>query len=173
MNWEAIGAIGEIVGATAVVVTLVYLAIQIKSSTKVARSATRQAIADSAMAIGSDLIADKELANLFVKDLRGDELGEADRLRLYARSYVGMRHWENIHYQYLSGMLAEDEWQGFRKNLKATFEWASLQTYWDNESQYYSIAFQAEVATIRQEVAQTSSELSYAYLVKTPKAEVE
>jgi hypothetical protein len=30
MNWEAIGAIGEIVGAVAVVMTLGYLAMQIR-----------------------------------------------------------------------------------------------------------------------------------------------
>ena len=30
MNWEALGAIGEIVGAVAVVVTLGYLAVQIR-----------------------------------------------------------------------------------------------------------------------------------------------
>jgi hypothetical protein len=30
MNWEALGAIGEIVGAIAVVVTIGYLAVQIR-----------------------------------------------------------------------------------------------------------------------------------------------
>ena len=30
MNWEAIGAVGEIVGATAVVVTLIYVAVQVR-----------------------------------------------------------------------------------------------------------------------------------------------
>ena len=33
MNWHAIGAIGEIVGATAVVVTLIYLSIQMRQNT--------------------------------------------------------------------------------------------------------------------------------------------
>ena len=33
MNWEAIGAVGEIVGALAVLVTLVYLATQIRQNT--------------------------------------------------------------------------------------------------------------------------------------------
>ena len=33
MNWEAIGAIGEVVGAAAVVVTLGYLAVQIRANT--------------------------------------------------------------------------------------------------------------------------------------------
>ena len=34
MNWEAIGAIGEIVGAGAVVASLLYLAIQTRSNAK-------------------------------------------------------------------------------------------------------------------------------------------
>ena len=38
MNWEAISAIGEIVGAAAVVLTLGYLAIQIRQSTKLANA---------------------------------------------------------------------------------------------------------------------------------------
>ena len=38
MNWDALGAIGELVGAAAVVLTLGYLAIQIRQSTELARS---------------------------------------------------------------------------------------------------------------------------------------
>jgi hypothetical protein len=34
MNWDAIGAIGEVVGAAAVVLTLFYLAVQIRQSTR-------------------------------------------------------------------------------------------------------------------------------------------
>ena len=37
MNWEAAGAIGEIVGAFAVLVTLVYLARQIRHGTDVSK----------------------------------------------------------------------------------------------------------------------------------------
>ena len=38
MDWDAIGAIGEVLGALAVVGSLVYLAIQIRSSTKLAKA---------------------------------------------------------------------------------------------------------------------------------------
>ena len=38
MNWEAIAAIGEVVGATAVVVSLVYLATQVLVSNRLARA---------------------------------------------------------------------------------------------------------------------------------------
>lgn len=42
MNWDAIGAIGELVGAVAVVATLGYLAIQIRLQNKEARLAANQ-----------------------------------------------------------------------------------------------------------------------------------
>jgi hypothetical protein len=34
MNWDAIGAIGEVLGAIAVVVTLIYLGVQIRQNTE-------------------------------------------------------------------------------------------------------------------------------------------
>ena len=37
MNWEAIGAIGEIVGAAAVVFSLTYLALQLRANTRTMR----------------------------------------------------------------------------------------------------------------------------------------
>ena len=41
MNWDAIGAIGETLGALAVIVTLAYLAIQVRVSRSVAADANR------------------------------------------------------------------------------------------------------------------------------------
>ena len=38
MNWDAIGAIGELAGALAVVLTLFYLARQIKTSSDVSKA---------------------------------------------------------------------------------------------------------------------------------------
>lgn len=92
MNWEAIGATGEIVGAAAVVITLACLAIQIRNSTRIARSAVRQVIANMAFTMGSDPVADKALAEALIKDLQGHDVDEADRVRLLARNYMGMRH---------------------------------------------------------------------------------
>jgi len=171
MNWEAIGAIGEIIGATAVVITLAYLAVQIRNSTRIARSATRQAIAEMAMAMGTDLVADKELSAALLKDFKGEDVDEADWVRLLARNYIAMRHYENIHYQFLTGMIEKDEWQGFRRNLKAMLEWRSTKEYWMNEGHYYSDAFRAEVQTIQAEMTESDSTDSYAYVLSRGGAE--
>ncbi len=47
MNWEAIGAIGEIVGAAAVVATLGYLALQIRYSSNATKAQSVQAVQQS------------------------------------------------------------------------------------------------------------------------------
>lgn len=44
MNWEALGAIGEILGAAAVVVTLAYLAVQMRQNTRQLRIESHRAL---------------------------------------------------------------------------------------------------------------------------------
>jgi len=46
MNWEAIGAIGEVLGAVAVFISLSYLALQIKSNTASMEVTSRQSVAN-------------------------------------------------------------------------------------------------------------------------------
>ena len=71
MNWEAISAIADIIGVIAIVVSLIYVSIQIRQNTKVARAATRQAIADSTESLGNDLLNSAEMAEIFVKHMNG------------------------------------------------------------------------------------------------------
>ncbi len=47
MNWTAVGAIGELLGGVVIVITLIYLGIQIRQNTKNLRSAAIQASHDA------------------------------------------------------------------------------------------------------------------------------
>ncbi len=47
MNWEAIGAVGEVVGGVGVILTLVYLAVQIRQNTAMMTAQTVQASIDA------------------------------------------------------------------------------------------------------------------------------
>ena len=151
MTFQDFGAIGDLVGGVAVVITLVYLAVQIKQNTKVARAATRQAISESTENLGSDLINNREIAEIFVKHLSGNELSTVENLRLQARCYRDMQHWENIHYQYNEGLVSKDQWEGFRKNLSSLLAIDAYREYWEHESFHYSDAFQAEIASLLKE----------------------
>lgn len=42
MNWEIISAVSELVGAVAVIVSLIYLALQVKQNTRIMRAAAKR-----------------------------------------------------------------------------------------------------------------------------------
>jgi hypothetical protein len=85
MDWAAIGVVSEVIAAVAVVVSLVYLATQIRQGTKIARATTRNAIAESAQALSQDVIENADMAEIFVKHLNGEELNAVAMLRMQGR----------------------------------------------------------------------------------------
>ena len=87
MNWEAIGAIGEVVGGIAVVVTLVYLAIQIRQNTHMSRaSMTKDLMLASRAAIMGNASNDS-LARIWA-EIRDDfDDPEAARRYSFYQSY--------------------------------------------------------------------------------------
>ena len=64
MNWEAIGAIGEAVGAAGVIATLGYLAVQIRQNTRTVRAATHQAWVSSMNDVNMQLPQSREFARV-------------------------------------------------------------------------------------------------------------
>ena len=103
MNWEAIGAVGEILGVLGVIATLAYLAIQVRQNTRTAQSSIRQAISECSQNAATDIVTNEEIASIMLRGLKGEELNEVEALRLQARCYRDMQHWENIFYQMREG----------------------------------------------------------------------
>ncbi len=146
MNWEAIAAVGEIVGAAGVIVSLLYLATQIRQSTRVARAATRQALSRDLQSLASDLITSDDMARIFNSHIAGETVQPHELVRLQARAYRDFHFWDNAHYQFCEGMLSEDEWRGVRENLKQLMHYVeAYRDYWDGERSSYSSRFQEEV----------------------------
>lgn len=85
MNWDAIGAVGELIGATAVLVTLIYLATQIKQTNKMARFETTREITGQFNACNHLYATDTAIRQVLLKK---GELSEDEAERLY--SYVDL-----------------------------------------------------------------------------------
>ena len=67
MSLEDLGNLGEALGGLAVLVTLVYLAIQTRENTKALRAATFQQVVDSFADISGSLSHDRELTEIVLK----------------------------------------------------------------------------------------------------------
>ena len=88
MNWEAIGAIGEILGAAAVVATLIYLAKQLGQNTRALRSSSYDSYNETANALSDfQALHARELADIFDSGTPYMELATDQRLLLDSFSY--------------------------------------------------------------------------------------
>ena len=83
MNWEALGAIGEVLGAVGVIVTLVYLALQVRQNTRHVRAQMGHdgwlGVADNDnFVMGEDAAASLAKAELEEEDLSEKDLKVVD-----------------------------------------------------------------------------------------------
>lgn len=102
MNWEAIGAIGEIVGALAVVLTLAYLAVQVKTAKRATIDQNTLSRANGVREMLSTISTNNELRmnivdNLGVHELYAD-LARSSGTSIEAASQVD---WQNCYWFWL------------------------------------------------------------------------
>ncbi len=115
MNWEAIGAVGEIIGAIAVVVSLIYLSIQIRAGTKATKAAAFQAAVQSEMDFASIVI---ENAGTWEKIVTDAPLSEGEETRAAIVLYnLFMLDSERRFHQYNAGYLEAAAWDGRLRSL--------------------------------------------------------
>ena len=99
MNWDAIGAIGEIIGALAVVGSLVYLASQIHASNLATKQASMQELMAEMTNFLGRLTATQETAATWMKGLSNPEdLTEGEQSQFYVLCLESTVVWERIHY---------------------------------------------------------------------------
>jgi hypothetical protein len=113
MNWEAIGAIGEIIGAAAVVATLGYLAIQTRQSNKLARSNTVLQLQEENRAHRNILAQDEALAKIVMRAINGEALSELELFRYQARSDSSMSFFESIYIQFQAGIITKEDFEKY------------------------------------------------------------
>ena len=83
MNWEAIGAVGEILGAAGVIVTLVYLSMQIRANARATRIETADRVLARVNESQALLIQQADLADIVRRGARDlDSLEPAERMRV-------------------------------------------------------------------------------------------
>jgi len=87
VSWEAIGAIAELLGAVGVIASLGYLASQIRSSNRLARSEARIAAATQFGSLLDNFIAHPQSSEVWVRGRR--DLAELSKEE---RGQIGRAH---------------------------------------------------------------------------------
>jgi hypothetical protein len=120
MNWDAIGAIAELLGAIGVIASLIYLATQIRQSAKTTRSSVRQSIATRAGDWMLAIAQHDELFSIVRKMSRNEELSELELARLLTALGSVFRSTEEAFLQHQEGLLDDVYWET-RSRLMVNF----------------------------------------------------
>jgi hypothetical protein len=130
MNWDAISAISQLVGSIAVVVSVLYLAVQLRSSTRVAKVAAMDAAAAALRDVTKPFMENAELARLWRIGLENlDALSAEDQARFFHAAHQFLKAMETIHYHYVYGMLDPQLWSGWRELLHHYVESPGIKHY--------------------------------------------
>ncbi len=139
MNWEAIGAIGEVVGAAAVFLTLVYLSLQIRQNTRSVKAAAVQAAMISASSTYSALAYDAEMSRIYWDGLSDFKALPRDERRRFATYMAStLKPIENLLVQTRLGTLDYDDWEGERSELVRHFSQPGMRTWWQRGEAAFS-----------------------------------
>ncbi|MGR8948211.1 MAG: hypothetical protein ACU84Q_09210 [Gammaproteobacteria bacterium] len=135
MNWDAIGAVGEIVGAIAVVISLVYVAVQIRQNTAAVRVSTHQDLLANQTAAQHIAAANPQVAELWQQaDDDYDGLSPAERKQFTVFSLNMFNTFQSARFSHEADLLPEEVWEAWVRGYAAIIgsspgfrrEWVSL-----------------------------------------------
>ena len=133
MSIIELGAVGEFIGAIAVIATLIYLSMQIRQNTRAMEESRRLALAQTyqmrADALQDMLVsaARSELGSIIVRLTAAgypeniaalDTLSDEERGRFRQWQIAQQTHWDNMHFQYQQGFLDQEYYDdAFRERV--------------------------------------------------------
>ena len=157
MNWEAIGAIGEIIGAVGVILTLGYLAYQIRQNTiqleQNERTATAAAVSVSATNYRENrryIYATKEVAGIVLQGMADPEsLDDIDQYRFRLITQNTMDALWDLYSQTVVTDFSPETWDTQGVGLvRRVFTTSGGKWFWSNHREEYAEGFRAEIDRI-------------------------
>ncbi len=144
MTLGELGDLGDFLGGIGVVITLAYLAIQIRKNTQSVRAAALDSISTSISEFMDRIAQDPDLTRLWFDGLSGEvDLSKTDYRRFTLLLISLVRRWENAFHQGRAGTLESAAWVGMREGLATVFSSPGARAWWTDARQLFSPAFVA------------------------------
>ena len=149
MNWEAVGVIAEVVGAMGVVISLIYVAIQVKSNTRALKASASFETAhswatfnemlvsgmlgDSAFQAGEESRLVEVTARFYDPNARPEDLSRTDTILVTMMHRALFQKLEGQYYQFKHGYLEPQIWAQRRDWARGVLELPLGRAWWEQE----------------------------------------
>ena len=151
MNLQDLGSLGEIIGALAVVVSLIYVGIQIRQNTiATERANARQAASDQKVALAMCL--EEKVSEIILQGIDDiSSLTDVDRYRFD----IAMSAWLETHEQALAdsrlGLFPEGMLFAARNRASVLFDGRGGHEWWERRRSWFSPEFRSWMDQLRAE----------------------
>jgi hypothetical protein len=148
MNLNDLANIGQVIGAIAVVISLFYVASQIRQNTNAVRSATAQTVHEHFAKWYHLVAADDELAQIVAKGLRDyGSLSEKERVRLVATFMAFLSYSQNAFLKWREGLLAPQLWRGWELVIMNLVCASGGKAFWKERAYMFGDEFRHYIET--------------------------
>ncbi|MFT4888176.1 MAG: ribosomal protein S19 [Pseudohongiellaceae bacterium] len=150
MNWEAIGSIGEIVGAAGVIFTLAFLAIQIRQNTSSIKTQSEIEMSFKIAEWHGRVSINPELSKIYDDAIRDPESmsdGDVGRFIWFMAELYYI--YEGCYFLYRKGDISKDSWNTKMDAAKTLLEIPHLQKWWDSRATPLTPEFVDHIDSIR------------------------
>ena len=150
VSWEAVGAIAELLGALGVIVSLGYLAQQVRQNTRSVRAAAYQSWFSSYDSFSNLLLGNPgfdELLHRAGSDPQG--LTPDERRRFLGVLRRGFRQFESLYYQHREGMIDRNLFDGWLSIYARAAQGPMFEEFWAADQAIFSAAFREFVEVFR------------------------
>ena len=157
MSISDLGNIGELIGSVGVLVSLIYLAVQIRRNTDMARTSTYQSVVSDFGTLTNTVAASPELAELLV---RGQEdfasLTAGEKARISQLFFGCFHYFENMYYQHKNGYLDDDVWMGWKRLMLTYYQRPGYRAWWQFRRSVFSDSFATFIESEQPDIAVAS-----------------
>jgi hypothetical protein len=161
MNWEALGAIAELVGAVSVLVTLLYLARQIRQNRESVESASAETVLSNISNALQNAASSSQVSNVI---LSGSEnigvLTEQERGQFLFWMYSYFRILEQGYHHYLTKNFTSSIWEGHARHAQTLLSTPGVMKYWELRREVFSPEFQKYIDFLASQETETLSSIS-------------
>jgi len=131
LNIQELGSLGEFVAAIATLVTLIYLALQIRQNTTSIRATTHHEVVSDITRGMEDLNRDPELVRIWYDGVIDfDGLSRLEQQRFATHGTAIVRRYENVLYQINQGVLDPNAITGIDEQMRYFFAQPGTKQWW-------------------------------------------
>ena len=140
------GEVLQMLANFAVLMGIMFLAVEINQSTEAARASSRDAAVDQALSFFEQRLDNEIIARAEFKLLSGAELDAFESYQLANFQYYNFRTFENIFIHHENGLFSQSEWIKYRDILVEVLESNQIaMEVWTATPSHWSAAFREEV----------------------------